>query len=106
MSVPPFLHGYSSLFAQIGIAGLVVMGIELAPPKQGQMIVLSLHGEDMASIAGWVADNRTSILGSGPVAGSLTIDGDRATLAPRARAHGALLLAGPAILCGQKESNQ
>lgn len=75
--------------------------LALAPPARGTMLIVSLAGEDAATIAGWAATGNTRILGTGPLPGSLVVAGDRDVLLADADRHRGLLLLGPAAECGQ-----
>ncbi len=80
---------------------VAVLGIAAAmPPERGALLIVSLQGESQAAIARWAVDGDTRILGRGPLPASLAVHGDSDALAARARAHGALLIAGAPPACG------
>ena len=89
----------AALLLQIGI-GLFAFGVAaFSPPAQGRMIVVPLltgQGAVQAALR-----NGAGIVGRGPIAGSVVIEGDLARLARPLARVGAILLAAPRG-CGER----
>ena len=76
-------------------ATVAVLALVAVPPASGPMLVVPIGGSANAALVGGAR-----LVGHGPLAGSLVVDGDRATLLPHLWRHGALALAVPAFGCG------
>lgn len=82
---------------QVVGAIMLLMIAALAPPAHGRMLIVTLPGG--ASAAPLIA-RASSVLGRGPLPGSIVVRGDRAALMPTALSHGILVLGAPPLLCG------
>ena len=87
--------------AQLVIALAGLLALAFAPPARGAMLLVPLTGDARSRMAALAVEHGALLVGRGPVAGSLLIRGDRATLDGPLFGAGILLASAPAILCGQ-----
>jgi hypothetical protein len=89
----------------VGAIGQLLFGtaalglLAFAPPAQGRMTIVSLSGQSADEIARWAIDGGAVLVATGT--DSLTVEGARAALMPRALANGGILLAARADACGE-----
>lgn len=74
------------------------MGLVLAPPVQGRMLLVPLFGQASASAV--AVDAGARLVARGRFGGSLVVMGERGRLGPAALLQGVLVLSAPALLCG------
>jgi len=100
--------GSASKKAWIGLAALqgglalaAILILALTPPAFGRYLLVPLNGQPIsdALLQQQLLDRR----GPGPLPGSLIVDGHSAGVAETLRAHGILMLAAPALICGHIE---
>ncbi len=79
------------------LGGLAVLAFR--PPAQGRMLLIPIGGGDpgLASVA---LARGALVIGRGPFAGSLVVEGDRARLTQGLLARGVVALAAPPTACG------
>ncbi|MDO6415650.1 hypothetical protein Q4F19_14765 [Sphingomonas sp. BIUV-7] len=91
----------SALLIQL-LAIVSIVGVTAAaPPASGRMMLVPLSAEAAHGMVAMAIDRGASLVGSGPLPGSLVVDGDRAALLGALVRHGVALLAAPAAGCGQ-----
>ncbi|MDF7776956.1 hypothetical protein P1X14_16995 [Sphingomonas sp. AOB5] len=86
--------------ALIGASALTAVAV--VPPVQGRMLIVSAIGESDAEIAAWALDQGLSIVGRGPVSGSLVAEGPARDVALAALGDGRIVIAAPAAGCGSR----
>lgn len=86
--------------AQATLSLALLLTLALRPPAEGAMLVVPLGPAGEGRLADVALDHGGKLLGAGPVGGSLVIYGRRAALQPAFRAAHAIVLAAPAMLCG------
>lgn len=87
-----------ALTVQVGGALVLFLGLALAPPARGTLLLLPVGGA--ASPVRLAIARDALLIGRGPI-GSVVVRGDRhALLWPMLRA-GVLTLAAPALACGE-----
>lgn len=92
-------RAYAPLILQLSIAALVVAGTILVPPARGAILLVPLSGDTGALIRS-ARESDARLLGPGPVAGSIVVVGERASLLGAAWRRGALALAAGSAGCG------
>ncbi len=70
-----------------------------APPAQGAMLLVPLSASAERRMLPAAFDEATSVVGAGPVAGSLVVRGERARLLGRLARLGVVVLAAPPAGC-------
>jgi hypothetical protein len=85
------------LLAMIGIVGALVA----APPASGRIMLVPLTAGAAHGMVSMAIDRGASLVGRGPIPGSIVVDGDRALLLRALLRHGVALLAAPVSGCGQ-----
>lgn len=88
---------------QIVVVALAIAMIAFWPPPRGAMLMVPLSG-DVGGVFDVALSTGTSLLGVGPLPGSMIVMADRATLGGPAFGRGILLLSAPRILCGETET--
>jgi hypothetical protein len=78
------------------LGGLSVLAFR--PPAQGRMLLIPIGGD--SGLASLVLARGALVIGRGPFAGSLVVEGDRARLTRGLLARGVVALAAPPIACG------
>ena len=100
--------GRASRKAWIGLAALqgglalaAILVLALTPPAFGRYLLVPLNGQPIGDplLQQQLLDRR----GPGPLPGSVIVDGHSAGVADTLRAHGILMLAAPALICGHIE---
>lgn len=95
------ITGRAMLGVQLGGVVLLFLLIALAPPPRGPMVLAPLRGQRLAALINFAGARGATVLGRGPLPGSLVIDGERRRLWSPARASAMLLLAAPGVgWCG------
>ncbi|MDH7640904.1 hypothetical protein [Sphingomonas oryzagri] len=79
---------------QSTIAAATLGWLLLAPPAQGQMLLVPLTGTAIQSLPARALHGETRLIGTGPTPGSLIVEGRRDTLTGLFR-HATLVLAVP-----------
>lgn len=79
---------------------MALAAVALAPPAQGAMLLVPLAGQDADSLATWATRAGTTIIGRGPLPGSLAVEGSRYALFTLALRHATLIVAAPPTACG------
>lgn len=87
-------HGNSLLGLQIAVAGMALGALLLAPPAQGQMLLVPLTQAASERLPGLAIRSDTRLIAAGRLSGSLVVEGRRADLASLFR-QGTLVLAAP-----------
>lgn len=75
--------------------------LAMLPPAQGSMLIIT-WGATSAAAAALAGD--ATLLGEGPLPGSLIVRGSRERLLPTMLAAGGIAVAAPALLCGRTEA--
>ncbi|MFD1786869.1 hypothetical protein ACFSC3_04715 [Sphingomonas floccifaciens] len=78
---------------------LVIVAIAFWPPQRGAMLMIPLSGHAATAVDVALAGH-ASLIGMGPLPGSMVVLGDRAMLGGPALDRGILLLAAPRAICG------
>ena len=82
---------------QVAGATAVLATVVLAPPAHGRMLLVPLP---FGASPGSLISRSYSVLGSGPLPGSILIRGDRTSLILAGLSKGVLVIGAPPILCG------
>lgn len=96
-ATPMFSH--SCVLMQIAGILLVFAMLAFYPPATGRMILIPLGG-DPAEALSFALRGGASLVGHGPFAGSVVIDGHRGDFVNTLYRHHILMLAAPAAGCG------
>ncbi|MFK3891540.1 hypothetical protein [Sphingomonas sp. NPDC079357] len=95
-------HRYDRLLlvaqASAGVAALAVMS--LYPPAEGRILLVPMVDRDVNATARVALSAGATLLGAGPLRGSLVVVGSRARLAAQRRPWRMLMLAAPPAGCG------
>ena len=86
--------------SQVGLALAALVAIDLAPPTSGPILLLSASGMQQGRLVDLATESGALPLGSGPLPGSIVVQGERSALAKAALPAGVLVLAGSSRLCG------
>lgn len=97
MTVGRFLAG------QIGASVLGLVALALVPPARGRMVLVPLWPGGAVRLAAAAVERGARLVATGPVAGSLVVEGERARLAPLL-ARGVVPLSATALDCGGTNS--
>ena len=84
---------------QIALVLGSLAALAFRPPAQGRMLLLPIGGGH-SGLASLALARGALLIGSGPFAGSLVVEGDRARLTQGLLARGVITLAAPATACG------
>jgi hypothetical protein len=90
----------SILPLQLLAAGAALSAITLAPPAEGELLLVPLAGQSADSVAVWATRAGARIVGRGPLPGSLAVEGRTAALTSAALRHATLIAAAPPAACG------
>lgn len=90
----------SFLATQVAASVSALLGLALWPPATGEMMLVPLDGEDVGAVATLAVAGGATLLGNGPLPGSLVVIGDRATIAAVPKAWPMLIVAAPPAACG------
>ena len=88
--------------SQVGLVLVALVAIDLAPPTSGPILLLSASGMQQGRLVDLATESGALPLGSGPLPGSIVVQGERSALAKAALPAGVLVLAGSSRLCGDK----
>ncbi|MDP5281258.1 hypothetical protein Q9Q95_20200 [Sphingomonas sp. DG1-23] len=92
-----------ALSLQLAAAGVALAAVALAPPAEGEMLLVPLAGQSADSAAVWATRAGARIVGRGPLPGSLAVRGRTPSLIGAAMRHATLIIAAPPTACGTKE---
>ena len=90
--------------AQAALVLVVLVGATVWPHPGKPALLIPIIGQDTGSTARLARQNGALLLGAGALPGSLTVYVTNHRLVLAAARHGALLLAVPAVLCGDRTS--
>ncbi|PZU11947.1 MAG: hypothetical protein DI605_00185 [Sphingomonas sp.] len=79
----------------------MVGGLVAAPPANGRMMLVPLSESAAQGMAAAAIDKGASLIGQGPLPGSIVVDGNRDALFRTLLNRGVALLAAPVTGCGQ-----
>jgi hypothetical protein len=85
---------------QLFAAGAALFVIAVAPPAEGELLLVPLAGQSADSVAAWATRAGARIVGRGPLPGSLAVEARTAALADAALRHATLITAAPPAACG------
>ena len=88
--------------SQVGLVLAALAAIDLAPPTSGAILLLSASGMPQGRLVDMAIGSGALPIGSGPLPGSIVVQGERSALAKAALPAGDLVLAGSSRLCGDK----
>jgi len=91
-------HGHRLIGLQVAIAAIALGWLLLAPPAHGQMLLVPLTHAASQSLPGLAIRGDTRLIATGPLPGSLVVEGRRADLSSLLR-HATLVLAAPTGGC-------
>jgi len=78
---------------------VVVLAVILAPPAEGEMLLVPLTEEGSRSLVAALGDRSTRLIAAGPIPGSLVLRGPRGSIWGRVGGKGVLLLGVPDMGC-------
>ena len=87
-------HGASLTGLQIAIAAVALGWLLLAPPARGQMLLVPLTRVASERLPALAIRGDTRLIATGPLPGSIVVEGHRADLSALLR-HATLVLAAP-----------
>ena len=90
------IRNFAPALFQLALATLALVVMAFAPPAQGRMLLVPIDGRPVSREV--IEAAAATPLKSGPLPGSLVVDGDRARLSGLL-AQRVILLAAPAALC-------
>ena len=88
--------------SQVSLALAALVAIDLAPPTSGPILLLSASGMQQCRLVYLATESGALPIGSGPLPGSIVVQGERSALAKAALPAGVLVLADSSRLCGDK----
>ena len=88
------------LVAQIGVTLCAFSTLAFWPPARGRMLLVPVTGGTLVRTINLAIAGGGRLVGAGPIAGSLVVDGVRAELAGPMNRAGILILAAPPAGCG------
>ena len=88
------------LGAQV-LAAMVVLVAGLGPAGDGMALYVPLRHSSQSEVIDWTAKHDASLVGAGPLPGSLVIRTSDSANFLSAAADGAILVAMPGFLCGE-----
>jgi hypothetical protein len=94
----PFRGSLASF--QIGLALLGLLALSFLPAARGPMALIALDGRDAATLAAPAIARGATLLGRGPGANILIVEGRRDRILWPMLGRGALVVAAPASWCG------
>ena len=95
---------FSLLICQVAIAAVGVTVLAIAPPAQGKMMLVPMTEEAASALPLLAAGRGALIIGGGPFAGSLVVDGRRETLMAAGWNHAILVTAAPVTGCAERKA--
>ncbi|WBO23417.1 hypothetical protein [Sphingomonas abietis] len=94
-------RGHSRLIGLQAVIACTAMGwLLLAPPAQGQMTLVPLTASAALTLPATVLHGDIRLIGTGPLPGSLLVEGRRADFSGYLLHHATLVLATPPGGCG------
>ena len=88
---------------QLLLSAMMLLGIALVPPASGSMLLLPILPGSAAHIATAAVRDGARLAGAGPLAGSVVVVGERASLLGPVSGAGGIILAAPRALCDGPE---
>jgi len=85
---------------QIGLVLASLFAVSFYPAAQGPMALIALDGRDAGTLAGPAIERGAALLGRGPRANILIVDGRRDQIFWPMLARGVLVIAAPEDWCG------
>ena len=80
---------------------MTILVVALAPPASGRILLVPLARTDASHVAARALSGGALLLGSGPLAGSLVVVGDRSAIAASVAGGHVLMLAAPLAGCSE-----
>ncbi|HEX7872406.1 MAG TPA: hypothetical protein VF475_05805 [Sphingobium sp.] len=96
--------GYGLAIAQACFAVLAIIGLIVAPPVSGRILLVPMGGEGRDGLARIAIDAGARLVAPGPLAGSLVVSGDSAPLIAALMPRHALVLSASMGGCGEGEA--
>lgn len=93
-----------ALAVQAGLLALVPL-LGLVPPADGAILLVPLR-PDTPTVLRWAIPAGALVLGTGPFAGSVVVEGSRAALAGPALKHMTLMISAGGIGCSQPKGKE
>lgn len=93
-----YRRGSGLLAAQFALVAALLIAIMLAPPARGALWLIPLTPMAAHRIVAMIGPE-TPLIGTGPLPGSLIVQGDRAALSNHLAWRGVLLIAAPPAGC-------
>jgi hypothetical protein len=93
-------RSFSVFSLQLAAAGAAFAAIALAPPAEGELLLVPLAGQSADSVTVWATRAGARIIGRGPLPGSLAVEARTSALAGAALRHATLITAAPPAACG------
>lgn len=88
------------LAAQCALILAALAGFALRPPPVGRMLILPLPGVEDGAAVRLATRGGAALIGTGPLPGSVVVEGDQARLGDAVLAAGLVMLAAPRAGCG------
>lgn len=95
--------GKSAITLQLGGVGASLVLMAFAPPAEGDQMLVPLSGSAAARMLPIVLARGVSLIGRGPLPGSVVVHGLHAAIGAPLAAIGVLTLAAPAVACGTEK---
>jgi len=89
-----------ALPVQLFAAAAALATVALAPPAEGELLLVPLAGQSVDSLMVWATRAGARIIGRGPLPGSLAVEARTGTLTGVALRHATLVVAAPPAACG------
>jgi hypothetical protein len=91
---------FPALSLQLLAGAAALAAIALAPPAEGQLLLVPLAGQSPDSSAVWASRAGARIVGRGPLPGSLVVEARTGALTGEALRHATMIIAAPPAACG------
>ena len=91
-----------ALLLQFAAASIALAAVALAPPTEGEVLLIPLTGQSADSTAVWATGAGARIVGRGPLPGSLAVQGRTRSLIGMAVRHATLIVSAPPTVCGTR----
>jgi len=96
----PYPRASAFLIQLLAIVGAMALMVG-TPPAAGRMMLVPLSAGAARGMVALAIDRGATLVGPGPLPGSLVVDGRRTDLLGGLVRHGVALVAAPAAGCGQ-----